>query len=257
MRPNDPAFRRFVLSAVPSLAGWRTYGRTCVNLFAFGFAVLAGTWTVHQLEYSIEYGRHFQAVMATTPHRFYMGQIGLLLAAGILLAGVVALSILVAGHVRLERVRQRLTSRYQRYLTTPLPAVPLRSIGVTAALLFALQTGTYLLQENLETLASLNALPGLAVLLAPQHTTVLPLQVLIAACGSLLLWTVSAWLHRSRQASHLARVLVALFEGPPRRSTRPAAPRSYIPSLRLRTGSHGLRSPPLLACNVIAPLASR
>jgi hypothetical protein len=209
------------------------------------------------MEYAIEYGNRFQTVMATTPHRLYMGQLGVLLAVGILLAGVLALSVLIAGHVRLERVRRRLPSRYRRYLTAPLPSVPLRSVGATMALLFVLQTVTYFLQENLETLAFLNSLPGLAVLAAPQHTTVIPLQLLIAACGSLVLSTVSAWLHRSRQTIQLARVLVALYEGPPRLLARPAAPRSYIPSLRLRTGSRGLRSPPELACNVIAPFASR
>jgi hypothetical protein len=231
--------------------------RAWINLFTFGFAVLAGTWTVHQVEYAIEYGRRFQTVMATTPHRFYMGPLGLLLAMGALLSCSAALSILGAGHVRLQRLRRRLPARFRRYLATPLPAVPLRSIGVTAALLIALQTGVYLLQENLETLAAGNSLPGLEVLVAPHHMTVIPLHALVGLCGSLLLWSVSAWLHRSRQTGRLAQVLVALFEGPPRRTIPPAALRNYVPSLRLRAGSLGLRSPPMLACNVVAALASR
>src|SRR5579872_1886631 len=103
MRQHDPAFRRFILSVVPSLAGWRTPTRGLVNLFAFGFAVLAGTWTVHQVEYAIVYGHRFGTVMATTPHRFYMGPLGLLLAVGTLLAGSAASYMLGVGQVRVLR----------------------------------------------------------------------------------------------------------------------------------------------------------
>lgn len=257
MRQHDPAFRRFILSAVPSLAGWRTTARALVNLCAFGFAVLAGTWIVHQLEYGIEYGRHFGTEMATTPHRFYMEPLGLLLAAGTLLAAGATLLLLGAGHVRIRRLRRRLPERYRTFLEAPLPVVLLRSIGITAALLVALQTGLYVLQENLETLAALNTLPGLAVLVAPRHLTVLPLHVLIGLFSSLVLWTLSAWFHRSRRTFRLARVLAALFAGPSLRTTRPSAPRVYVPGLRLRTGSPGLRAPPVLACNVNARFASR
>jgi hypothetical protein len=257
MRQHDPAFRRFILSAVPSLAGWRTSARALINLFAVGFAVLAGTWVVHQLEYGIEYGRRFGTEMATTPHRFDMGPLGLMLAIGALLAGIVTLSALGAGHVRVLRLRRRLPERYRSYLDTPLPVVPLRSIGVTAALLIALQTGLYVLQENLETLAVLNTLPGLGVLFAPQHLTVLPLHALVGSFLSLVLWTISAWFHRSRRTGRLAQVLAALFAGPSPRATRPRAPSVYLPGLRLRNGSLGLRAPPMPTCNVNALFASR
>jgi hypothetical protein len=241
---DDPAFRRFILSAVPSLTGCRTAQRTWIDLFIFGLAVLAGTWTVHQIEYAIVYGHRFGAVMATTPHRYYMGTLGVLLASGALLAGMGALCVVGLGHVRGQRVRRRLPARYGPFLASPLPIVPLSSMGVTAALLISLQTGLYLLQENLEALTAFNTLPGLGVLLAPQHLTVMPLHALVGSFLSLVLWTVSSWLHRTRQTGRLARVLAALFHVPPARATRPTAGRVYLPGLRFRSGSLGLRAPP-------------
>jgi hypothetical protein len=257
MPAHDPAFRRFVLSAVPSLAGWRTPARGLINLIAFGFAVLAGTWIVHQLEYGIEFGRRFGTEMATSPHRFYMGPFGIILVIGVLLTGVVTLSVLAAGRVRVVRLRRRIPARFRPYLETALPIVPLRSIGLTAALLIGLQSTLYLLQENLETLAVLNTLPGLGVLFAPQHLTVIPLHVLVGTFTSLVLWTLSAWLCRSRQTGRLVQVLAALFAGPAPCATRLTAPRSYLPGLRLRTAALGLRAPPLTTCNANALLASR
>ena len=58
---------------------WRSYSRAWVNFLVFGVAVLAGTWVVHQTEYTIEYGRRFSTVMATSPHHLYMMPAGLTL----------------------------------------------------------------------------------------------------------------------------------------------------------------------------------
>ena len=257
MRYDDPAFRRFILSAVPSMVGWRSAFRTWINLLVFGLIVLAGTWTVHQFEYAIVYGDRFGAVMATTPHRFYMGPLGVCLALGTMLWGIAALWSLAVGRVRLQRVRRRLPNRYARRLATPVLAIPYRSVGRTAVLLFALQTGLYLLQENLETFAVAGSWPGVAVLIAPQHWTVLPLHSLIASCGSLLLWMISVWLHRTRETGHMAEILAALWAGPPPRNTRQNAPQSYVPVRHLRAGARGLRAPPMPARNLNAFLASR
>jgi hypothetical protein len=257
MRHDDPAFRRFILSAVPSVAGWRTAWRTWINLLLFGLVVLAGTWTVHQVEYAIVYGHRFGAVMAATPHRFYMGPLGAFLAIGTLFSGIAALSVLVVGRVRIERIRGRLPARYSRRLAAPFPSVPYRSFSCTAALLLALQSGLYLLQENLESFAVVSTWPGMAVLVGPQHWTVLPLHLVIASCGSLVLWIVSAWLQRTRETSRVAQVLAALFAGPPPRNLRPTAPRSYVPGRHLRAGARGLRAPPFPARDLNALLASR
>jgi hypothetical protein len=244
MRHDDPAFRRFILSAVPSVAGWRTAWRTWINLLLFGLVVLAGTWTVHQVEYAIVYGHRFGAVMAATPHRFYMGPLGVFLAIGTLFSGIATLSVLVVGLVRIERIRGRLPARYSRRLAAPFPSVPYRSISCTAALLLALQSGLYLLQENLESFAVVSTWPGMAVLVGPQHWTVLPLHLVIASCSSLVLWMVSAWLQRTRETSRPGPGGALCWTSSPQPSTDRAS--------ELRAGSSPARRCAGTACSAIS-----
>jgi hypothetical protein len=89
--------------------------------------------------------------------------------------------------------------------------------------------------------------PALAVLVAPQHVTVLPLHLFMALCGSLVLWVLSALVQKARRTVQIAQTLVALLERPVSLSPpiRPTAGR--LPNLRLCAGALCLRSPPLAA----------
>jgi hypothetical protein len=218
-----------------------------VNLLIFGVAVLAGTWIVHQTEYAIEYGRRFSTVMATSPHRFYMAPSGVALGVALGMFLVLYVTTLGLSRVRLGRLLLRLPPRLSRHVHLGAATLSLRAVGRTALVLALAQSAVYLLQENLEYLATLGSLPGFAVLLAPQHATVIPLHLLAALCSSILLWTVSAWMSRSRRALGMAQVLLEIatrgISIPPRRFP----PHSYLPNLRFTAGIFCLRSPPLSA----------
>ncbi len=244
--PPSPHHRR-IATVVPSIAGWRSSRHVWVNLLVFGIAVLAGTWIVHQTEYTIEYGRRFSTVMATSPHRLYMAPAGVVLSVAFGALVVLCGSVLGLSRLRLGSMLQQLPPRLSRHVPPGRPLVPVHSIGLTALVLVLAQFSVYLLQENLEYLASVGTLPGFAVLLAPQHATVIPLHLLAALCSSLLLWTVSTWLSRSRRAVGTAQILLDLAlrgtAAPPRRCPTHA----YLPSLRFAAGIFCLRSPPLTA----------
>lgn len=232
-------------TVIPPIAGWRSKGRACSNLAAFGLVMLLGTWIVHQTEYRIEYSRRFAPVMASSPHHLYMAPAGaaLLLAGGlfILLCGAA----LCLSRLRLGRIAPVLPARLSRRLLPVATAASWTLVARTALILSGAQAAVYLLQENLESLAASGTLPGIAVLLAPQHATVIPLHLAAAVCSSLLLWTVAAWLGHARRTLRLARVLLLLtVRGgavPPRR----VSPRCYLPNLRFVAGVFCLRSPPL------------
>jgi hypothetical protein len=231
-------------TVVPAIAGWRSYRRAWVNLLIFGVAVLAGTWIVHQTEYTIEYGRRFSSVMATSPHRFYMAPGGIALALALAVFLILSGSVLGLSRMRLGRLLLHLPPRLTRHVDLGRSAVSWRAVGWTTLVLTLAQSAVYFLQENLEYLATVGTLPGFGVLLAPQHATVVPLHFIAAVCSSLLLWTVAAWLGRARRALGMARVLLDLATRgdsiPPRRFP----PHCYLPSLRNTAGIVCLRSPP-------------
>ena len=236
-----------IAAVVPSIVGWRSSRHVFVNLLVFATAVLAGTWIVHQIEYTIEYGRRFSTVMATSPHRWYMAPAGVALSVALGAFLVLCVSILGLSRLRLGRLLQQLPPRLSRRVHPGGSTVPVQSLLLTALVLALVQFSVYLLQENLEYLASVGTLPGFAVLLAPQHATVIPLHLAAAVCSSLLLWTVSTWLGRSRRAVGTAQVLLDIVRrgtaAPPRRFPTHA----YLPSLRVAAGIFCLRSPPLTA----------
>jgi hypothetical protein len=244
--PHSSNDRR-IAAVVPSIVGWRSFRHVWVNLLVFGIIVLAGTWIVHQTEYTIEYGRRFSMVMATTPHRLYMAPAGVALSVATGVCLVLCGSVLGLSRLKLGRVLQQLPPRLARHAHLGRSTVPVQSVVLTALVLVLAQFSVYLVQENLEYLASVGTLPGFAVLLAPQHATVIPLHLVAAMCSSLLLWTVSTWLSRSRQACGTAQVLLDLAlrgaAAPPRRFPT----HTYLPSLRFAAGIFCLRSPPLSA----------
>jgi hypothetical protein len=244
--PLAPPHRR-IATVIPSIVGRRSFSLAWVNLLVFGIAILAGTWIVHQTEYTIEYGRRFSTVMATSPHRLYMAPAGVALSVTLGALVVLCGSVLGLSRLRLGRMLQQLPPRLSRRVPPGRPLVPVRSIGLTALVLVLAQFSVYLLQENLEYLATVGTLPGFAVVLAPQHATVIPLHLLAAVCSSLLLWTTSTWLSRSRRAVGTAQILLDIAlrgtAAPPRRFPAHA----YLPSLRFAAGIFCLRSPPLTA----------
>jgi hypothetical protein len=234
-----------VETLVPSFVGWQTYRRVLTNLLVFGLVALGGEWLVHQLEYLIEYGQRYGTVMESTPHRFYMAPLGAALAAAAIGLLLLAVLTLILARIQHRRLLLRLPDRVVRHLPSCSLPLPVRSIAQTGLVLALCQAGLYLLQENLETVAVAQVWPGLGVVLAPQHATVLPLHVLVAACGSVLLWLVAARIGRSHRAVQVAQILVTLLT--PRQNAPPrlVPARSRVPNLRLIAGILCLRSPPL------------
>jgi hypothetical protein len=225
--------------------GWGTYRRAFLSVLIVGLAAFCGEWIVHQLEYLIEYGSRFGTVMAASPHRLYMTPLGVaLLAVALAAFGLVAL-VLGANSVRSRRLLRVLPEGVQRFLPHGPLSVPAASVLATAGLLAAYQTLIYFVQENLESVLAGYGRPGLLVLLSPQHSTLLPLQSLVALCSSLILWTAFALLRRSGDVLDAVRSLVRLFlRAEERRVERPVVC-GRIPNLRLVAGILGLRSPPL------------
>lgn len=247
MRRSRPPLRLRITDTVPSLLGWRTFPRAVVNLLAFSLIAAAGTWLVHQLAYWIEYRDRFELVMATSPHRFYMAPIGVLL--GMVIGASLGLCMLAVrtAHVTVRRLLRNLPARLIRVSHVPAPRAPGREVMRTALALAACQVTLYAVQENLESAFVSAGWPGLSVLLSSQHVVVVPLHLLAALCGSLLLWTISSRVRGSRQAIQVARVLAGIVatrdDVPPR--ARPQ--HQLVPDLRLVAGSLCLRSPPLSA----------
>ncbi len=248
LRRLYPRVSRDVLrSAVPAIAEWDTYGHAVLNLLIFGLVALAAEWIVHQIEYLVEYGNRFGTVMVTTPHRFYMEPAGLTLAVGIaaLLTGAAALVRWTT--IRRQSLLHLLRGRLHHLVPNEELPGSLRSIYGTALALAMAQVGLYLLQENIERAAIGAGWPGLSVLLASRHATVLPLHLLAALCGSFLIWALWARLRHSRRVSRFVEMLVRLLVPRGDAPVHLVPGRVYLPNQRLRAGSLGLRSPPLAA----------
>lgn len=170
-------------------------------------ALIGGEWLVHQVQYLIQYGARFGAVMDTTPHRYYMGPVGITL--GVMGAALLALA---AGLLLLEhreRIRLRRALAACRHQPAPATAgrVPTGAILRTAALIACLQTILYTAQENLEAHLMGLAMPGPAVL---AHATLLPLHALTALCLSLILWAIACVLRDSHESVVRLRRLLRL-----------------------------------------------
>lgn len=232
-------------TVVPAVFGWQTFPAAFLSVLLVGLVGLAGEWIAHQLEYLIEYGGRFGAVMAATPHHYYMPAVGTVLA---LMVGVILFG---AGcSLRHSRhARRALLLDLPRRLAAALPAftldVSFRAVGRTALLLATGQLGLYLVQENLESAAVSGDWPGFLVVFGRQHATAVPLHLAVAGVASLLLWMLSSISRHARSALQVARVLAAMVA---RRRSAPRRLRTHachIPDLRPVSGSLGLRSPPL------------
>jgi hypothetical protein len=233
-------------SVVPSLVGWHTPVRAFVNLLLFGLTALGGEWIVHQLEYLIESGGRLTSITATAPHRFYTGPGGAMLGAAVLVSLLATSQLMRANRRRHLRLVRLLPSRLHRFIpATPVPRPAPVSVAVTAILLAGYQAVVYAVQENVEYALVGSGWPGLSVLLAPQHATVLPLHLLIAICGSLILWTVTLRISAARGAVRCAETLVRLLirAQPLPGTLQPGVVR--LPDLRPLTGSLCPRAPPL------------
>lgn len=246
-RPIQPPTLPRLRAIVPPILGWQAYPRAAGNLLLFGLAVLGGEWLVHQLEYLIEYGGRFGTVMARTPHRFYMVQEGAILGAAFLsLAALLVAALALASAERL-RLRRRLPSRLARVVSRLDMRLSLHTVGATAVALAVCQTALYAVQENVEWAAVWGGWPGLGVIFARQHITVLPLHLLVALAASLLLWAASCTIRRARHEVQAVRALVAVLATRRAAVTRLVAGHIYRPNLRLVAGRRCPRSPPLSA----------
>lgn len=229
---------------IPPLVGRQSYARTVASILIVGFVAWSGEWIVHQAQYLLEYRGRFNSVMAQGPHRFYMGPLGI----GLLIAALLLGTVLVTWLFLAERQRARLFQRLPRHVRRAMAADAIQierpAVMRTAGALTLYQIVLYLLQENLEGLTVNGKLPGLWVLVAPQHLSVLPFHVLVAVGGSVLLWLVSNSLRRARSTLHTVRSLLAIFD------RRAGHVLQIVPddplglSSRLCTGVHGLRAPP-------------
>lgn len=248
--PTQKSYRSssaFIESVLPPLPSWRTFPRACATLLIFELTVLGGEWVVHQLAYLIEYGSRFGTVMATTPHRYYMGRLGLLFALAVLSLLSLAALVLRLDALKRQRVLPLLPARLRRFIPAVGVRVPPSVIGRTALLLAFLQMAVYLAQENLEAQAEGAGLPGLAVLVAPAHWPVVPLHLLIALCSSFVLWTLATWRRSSSVATQIAETLARLLAGGKSEPLRCTPTPAHVPHRLLITGIARPRAPPLLA----------
>jgi hypothetical protein len=229
------------------VAGWNRAGAAWLNLLVFGLAVLGATWLVHQTEYLLEYGTRASTVLAAGPHRLYMGPLGLALAGSFIGLIVLLLVVLQIAESRRIALEGRLSPRLARLVAAPRPPLSLPHLYLTAGVLTGSQTALYLLQENLESLAARGFLPGLAVLLAPPHLTVLPLHLLAGLLGSFLLWSISGLVQQGRRTVARARALARLANRQAEDGS-PAMPVvAHLPARPPSAGPLGLRAPPLHA----------
>jgi hypothetical protein len=236
-----------ILPLIPNLAGWRTYKGAFTNLVAFGLAALSAEWLVHQLEYLIVYGPRFGTVMATTPHRVYMAPLGAVLTLLVTALVVVVSLALTAARVRRDRLLAALPSRLRGHVPRSSLSVGFAPLLKTGLALAGLQVAIYVMQENVESVLVRPGWPGLWVVLAPVHATVLPLHLLAGMAGALVLWTLSTLLRRSRRDVQVAQVLASMIASRSREAVDLVPGNHRIPNLRLSAGILGLRSPPLPA----------
>jgi hypothetical protein len=173
-----------------------------------------------------------------------MAPLGLALAGSAI--GLLTLLVLVLQllQTRLAQHADRLPPRVAGLLTAPRPALTLPQILLTAAVLSGSQMAAYLLQENLESLAAFGTLPGLAVLFAPPHLTVIPLHLLAGLLASFLLWNISALVRHGRQAVQRAAALARLLSHEDGGGAPLLPARIELPGRRPHTGPLGLRAPP-------------
>jgi hypothetical protein len=230
-----------------ALARFRSPGpwRGLTGLLLFDLAVLIGVWIVHQTEYLIEYGNRFNAVMADTPHRFYMEPAAGVLALAATIAGGICLLCLLSHSRQAQQAADRLSPRVAQRLTTLLAPISVSSVSRTACVLFLAQAGVYAVQENLESWFMGVRLPGTSVLFGAPHITVLPLHALVATILAIILTAGRARLRRAKHASRMAGALAALLSRADVLPPQLVPAHDFRPNLRFVAGSLGLRSPPL------------
>jgi hypothetical protein len=231
---------------VPSLLGWDTFLRAYVSLLLFLAVAFGGEWVVHQSVYHLEYGARFGAVMADSPHRYYMTPLGMLFgltAIGVLLA--------VAGILYLYAARRRylhavLPARFRR----PVPQTQFHlapaTIALTVLALAALQSLIYVVQENLEWAAQTGAFPLLAVVSPAAHPAVLPLHLVVATCVACILWILSAMVTASSDSLQASEMLSRLAVAPSYWRLDSLLPVLLLPS-RPQSASCRPRAPPRAA----------
>jgi hypothetical protein len=182
--------------------------------------------------------------MAGSPHHVYMAPLGVLYA----LVGAIYLFCIVlilnAARLDIQRLMTIVRPRLARHLRVVPLALSARVVTRTALVLAGFQMSLYLVQENLEFLTMRGVLPGFSVLFAPPHLTVVPLHLLAALCGSVVLWIAAEWLGRSRRIVQLARVLVGIVLKCQAPAPRLTPAREHVPNRRCVAGVLGLRSPP-------------
>lgn len=212
--PAPAGSRVSVRAIVPSVLGWDTFARAYATLLLFLVAAFGGEWVVHQSVYHLVYGSRFGAVMANDPHRYYMTPLGLLYG----LAGVGFL-MAVAGVLYLYAARRQhllavLPARFRRSAPPVRCRLAPATIASTALALTVLQSLIYVVQENLEWAAQTGAFPGPAVVSPAVHPAVLPLQLAVAACISVILWMLSACVTASSESLQAAQILTGLAAAP-------------------------------------------
>jgi len=170
------------------------------------------------------------------------------------LLGAVALTLLTsaalalqAAHARRRFLLRYLPDRLARHVPSGSLHVPIGAVLRTAPVLAGCQIALYLAQENLESAAAGYGWPGLSVLFAPAHATVVPLHLLAALCSALVLWTIAGWLRRSRHAVQIAEVLAIIIANQDSLPVRLSPALDHLPDRRPLAGNRGLRSPPLAA----------
>lgn len=236
--------RHAIRSVVPAIWSWSTYRSAVLNVLAFGLVALAAMWLVHQTEYAIEYGSRFSAVMAATPHHLYMDQLGAFLAALTGILTVAVCGILVQNRRAISRLLPLVPARLLRHTSAPLPCWNAGVVLQTACAMALFQIVLYVIQENLESVAVGAVFPGLAVIFAPQHLTVIPLHLLAALGGSFLLWLLATVLRQTRSTLRMTRALAGIGACRQAIAVISAPPAVRLPTPAVFAGRRSLRSPP-------------
>ena len=203
-----------------ALAASRSTAQRRFRLVRFWAFVLLGLVIGHDAVFIAEYGPVSSKALAASGHGYwYTFAVLALLAAGIpIVGGLLGLARLRA-RIALARGGRR-PRRAARDRRAGEPAYVDEFLGL-APRLFAAITAGFLVQENLEHLATEHELPGLAVLLWPHHPFALPvlfgISVLLAAAAAWLRWR-GAVLERRLSAAQ------AVAAAPARHGATRAAP---------------------------------
>jgi len=188
-------------------------GRAEIAPFSLLVAVAAGTWAAHNLEYVRVNGPGQFSTVATRSAHAYLGPVGVIL----LVVGGVAtwsslrlIARLKASHVRLRRALTTAPTNADRPIAGQHTQRAPLTWPALVGLMWTLQLGLYLLQENLEAHAYGLPAPGLGAVTG-MHAWAPLIHLGVAALLAATLWALGRRLAELRTEVRHAGSLLALL----------------------------------------------